>query len=54
MKEMNMKNTSCQTNSFSFLDKIMRLVSKKGPKVYLMREFKFYHEILCVYQISYI
>ena len=51
---MIMKNNSCQTNLISFLNKFMRLVNKKGPKVYLMCEFDFYYKILCIYQIIYV
>ena len=38
MKEMITTKTFCQTNSISFLDKIVSLVNK-DPKVYLMCEF---------------
>ena len=45
MKEMITTNTFCQTNSISFSDKIVSLVNKKDPKVYLMCEFKFYSHV---------
>lgn len=38
-------------NYIYFLDKIMRLVNKKGPKVYLMCEFNIYYEIVYIYTI---